>query len=210
MRIFAVLFTLLSLSTVNAEEKIKMYFNNEDLTKVIEMYSKASGQKFVIDPSSRGKISIFIQEPVSLEEAFNQLSSALAINGYAISKQADTMIIKSARNIQRDLIEVSQEKPTLKPERMYTWIYNAKNIPAGTIMRELRILPSKDGELNVSESTNQIIITDWTSNLLRIAEILKEIDVKVDSATAKLVEASKKEHEARRKEKVTQKDDKKD
>ncbi|MGZ3768539.1 MAG: hypothetical protein ACXVCP_10490 [Bdellovibrio sp.] len=200
MQLFAALIVVLSLSFAKAEEKMKMYFNNEELIKVIEMYSKASGQKFVIDPNVRGKISIFIQEPVSLEEAFNQLSTALAINGYAISKQGDTMVIKSARNIQRDLIEVSTEKPTLKPERMYSWIYTAKNIPATIINRDLRILPSKDGELNVNEETNQIIFTDWTSNLLRVAEVLKEIDKKVDPATAKLVEASKKEKELRKKE----------
>lgn len=38
-----------------------------------------------------------------------------------------------ARNIQRDLVEVSTERPSLKPERMYTWIYSAKNLPADSI-----------------------------------------------------------------------------
>lgn len=198
----------LALTTAYAEEKIKMYFNNEELIKVIEMYSKASGQKFIIDSSLRGKISIFNQEPIAVEEAFNQLSSALAVNGYAISKQGDTMVVKSARNIQRDLIEVSKEKPSLKPERMFAWIYTAKNVPATTIVRDLRILPSKDGEQAIYETTNQIIFIDWTSNLLRISEIIKEIDVKVDPATAKLVEASKKQRETQKKEKVADKEGK--
>lgn len=208
MRLLLILVSGFFISFAHAEEKMKLYFNNEELTKIIEMYSKASGQKFVVDPSVRGKVSIFIQEPVSIEEAFNHLSSALAINGYAISKQGDTMIIKSARNIQRDLIEVSTVLPAMKPERMYSWIYTAKNIPAASINRELRILSSKDGEVSVYESTNQIIITDWTSNLLRVSEILKEIDKKVDPAMAKLVESSKKERETWRKEQTSKKDEK--
>jgi general secretion pathway protein D len=199
MKLFSVLMIVFSLAVANAENKIKMFFNNEELIKIIEMYSKASGQKFVIDPSVRGKVSIFLQEAVSVEEAFNQLSSALAINGYAISKQGDTMIIKSARNIQRDLIEVSTERPSIKPERMYTWIYNIKNLPADSINRDLRILTSKDGEMVVNASSNQLIITDWVSNLNRVAELMKEVDKQVDPATAKLVEASKKEREVRRK-----------
>ncbi len=93
------------------------------------------------------------------------------------ASKGDTTIVKSARNIQRDLIEVSTEKPALKPERMYTWIYKAKNIPVVTINRDLRILPSKDGEMSITEATNQIIITDWVSNLNRVVEILKQIDV---------------------------------
>ncbi|MBK9321829.1 MAG: hypothetical protein IPM97_02535 [Bdellovibrionaceae bacterium] len=143
-------------SWAQADNKIKMNYNNEDLIKVIEAYSKVTGQKFVVDPSVRGKVSIFLQEPTSVEEAFNLLSSALSVNGYAISKQGDTMMIKSARNIQRDLIEVSTERPSLKPERMYTWVYNVKYISAGSINRDLRILVSKDGEMAVNTDTNQI------------------------------------------------------
>jgi type II secretory pathway component GspD/PulD (secretin) len=192
MRLGAIILVTFALSFASAEEKIKMYFNNEDLTKIIEMYSKASGQKFIVDPGVRGRISIFLQEPVTLLEAFNQVSSALAINGYAISKQGDTMVIKSARNIQRDLIEVSTEVPSLKPERMYTWIYTAKNVPATQINRDLRILPSRDGEMNINERTNQIIITDWASNLNRVAVVLKEIDIQPSAATAKMVAQERK------------------
>lgn len=199
--------TILVLMTCisNADDKIKMNYSNEELSKVIENYSKATGQKFIVDPAMRGKISIFIQEPVSKEEAFNHLSSALAVNGYAISKQGDTMVIKSSRNIQRDLIEVSTEVPSLKPERMYSWVYTVKNIPAESIYRELRILTSKDGELVANSSTNQLIISDWTSNLNRISELLKKIDKPLDPATAKIVESGRKEHEMKRKERASRK-----
>ncbi len=207
MKFLTLIWMVLAMGSVHAADKMKMHFNNEDLIKVIESYSKASGQKFVIDHGVRGRITIFIQEPISIEESFNQLSSALAINGYAISKQGDTMIIKSARNIQRDLIEVSTERPSLKPERMYTWIYNVKNVPAGNINRDLRILPSKDGEMSVNTNSNQIVITDRTSNLNRIAHIMKEVDKPLDPATAKIVEASRKsEAETRRKESTNKKD----
>lgn len=210
MKIIAALVLAFSVSTALAQEKVKMYFKNEDIVKIIEIYSKASGQKFVVDSSVRGTASIFLQEPVTVEEAFNHLSSALALNGFAISKQGDTMVIRSARNVQRDLIEVSTEKPSLKPERMYTWVYTAKNIPATDINRDLRILPSKDGELNVSAATNQLIMTDWASNLNRIAAILAEIDKKADPAVAKLVEANKKQKEDFRKAKAEKAADKKD
>lgn len=199
MRFLILSLTFFAMSLAQGDNKMKMYFNNEEVTKIVEFYSKSSGQKFIIDPSVRGKVSIFLQNPVSTEEAFEHLSSALAINGFAISKQGDTMVIKTARNIQRDLIEVSTNQPSLKPERMYTWIYNVKNMPAEFINRDLRILPSRDGEVNVSTSTNQLIFTDWTSNLNRIAALMKEIDKPVDPSTAKLIETSKKDLESRRK-----------
>ncbi|MBK9038638.1 MAG: general secretion pathway protein GspD [Bdellovibrionales bacterium] len=187
----ALILAVFTMSLSQAESKIKMYYKNEDLVKIIEFYSKVSGQKFVIDAAVRGKISLFLQEPVSVEEAFNQLSSALAVNGYAISKQGDTMVIAAARNIQRDLIEVSTERPSLKPQRLYTWIYNVRHSPADSINREFRIFPSKEGEMSVSVNTNQVIFTDWVSNLNRIGDIMKEIDKPLDPQMAKLVESSK-------------------
>ncbi|MGZ3742304.1 MAG: secretin N-terminal domain-containing protein [Pseudobdellovibrionaceae bacterium] len=206
MRLLSIIVVMISLSIANAEDKIRMNFNNEELMKIIEVYSKASGQKFVIDPSVRGKVSILLQDPVSVEEAFNHLSSALALNGFAISKQGDTMVIKSARNIQRDLIEVSTERPSIKPERMYTWVYTVKHLSVESLNRDLRILSSKDGEMTINTATNQIIISDWVSNLNRVAELMKEIDIPLDAGTAKVVEASKKERESRRKEQASKKE----
>lgn len=84
---------------------------------------------------------------------------------------------------------------------MVTWIYTAKNVSVLDLNRDLRILPSKDGEMNANGNTNQMIISDWTSNLHRIAEILKEVDSKVDPATQKIIDAKRKEHQDRQKDK---------
>lgn len=175
-----------------AADKIKIYFNNEEVSKMIEVYSRASGQKFIIDPAVKGKVSIFIQEPVEITEAFNHLSSALAIHGIGMIKQNDTYIVRNAKKLQRDLIEVGTETPNPTPERMYTWIYTVRNMPASQLMRNLKILPSKDGEMNVNENTNQIIFTDWSSNIVRISTILKEVDKPNSADIEAILEAEKK------------------
>lgn len=202
--VIGLLLSLSSFAFAAPSSTVKLNVKNEELLTIIEIYAKASGQKFVIDPSVRGKISILNQEPVTIEEAFNQISSALAINGFAISKQGDVMVIRSARNIQRDLVEVTTELPALKPERMVTWIATVKNIPATSVNRDLRIFPSKDGEMNLNVSGNQIIFTDYVSNLHRIAEILKEIDKPITATTAKFMADEKKENEARHKHRAQQ------
>ena len=178
-----------------AADTIKFNFNNEELTKIVETYSKASGQKFVMDPGFRGKATILLPGPVSIEEAFNQMSSALALDGYAISKQGDTMVIMSARNIQRNLVETTSEVPALKPERMVTYIITLKYVSAEEINRNLRIIPSKDGELSVLSHNNQIIVTDWASNLQRVAALVKELDKPADAGATKVISAARKERD---------------
>jgi general secretion pathway protein D len=171
---------LASSSAFAASDTMKFSYKDTDIKKVIEDYSAKSGQKFIIDPAARGMITIINAEPVSIEEAFNQLSTALATNSLGISKRDDVMVVMPARAIQRNLIEVTKDLPALKPERMATWIINLKNVDADEVNKQLRILTSKDGELNPYLETNQIIVSDWTSNLHRIAQIIQNIDIPVD------------------------------
>ena len=154
----------------------KFNFQNAEITQLIAAYSKAAGQKFVVDPSVRGKITIHVpasKEP-SLEEAFALLSSALALNGFAISEQGDTMVVTSARNTQRSLVPTVTALPPLKPERMVTMIFKLKHYSGDEVNKRLRILPSKEGEL--TPFADRVVITDWVSNLHRIAAIIAELD----------------------------------
>ncbi|HEX7674968.1 MAG TPA: hypothetical protein VF412_12390 [Bdellovibrio sp.] len=187
---------------VKAADTIPFTFQNEELSKVIEAYSKASGQKFILDPGVRGRVTILMPEKISVEEAFNQLSSALAVNGFAISKQGDTMVIMTARNIQRNLLEVTTQVPALKPERMVSYIYTPKYLTVDVLNRDLRILPSRDGEMNSFMPKNQLIINDWSSNVNRVAQLLAELDKPNSPETQKLVDMMKKNSEARHAQKV--------
>ena len=193
-----VLCLILSIQAWSAE-KMKFNFVNEELTRVIENYAKATGQKFVIDSTVRGKISILNQSEITTDEAFNQLSEALAVNGFAFIKQGDFYTVKNARAAQRDNVPVSAEVPAAQPQRMATWVVALKYGSVDAIQKDIRLLTSSYGEMSASRETNQLLITDWTSNLQRIAEMLKQIDKPLDANTAKIVAAQKKEWEARRK-----------
>jgi general secretion pathway protein D len=83
---------------------VQFQFKNADVIDVLQAYMKATGQKFVIDPSIHGKITILNPRPVKTEEAFNLLSSSLATNQIAISEQGDTMVVASARNLQHGFV----------------------------------------------------------------------------------------------------------
>lgn len=187
---------VLFFTSAHAAEKFKFSFTNDDLSKMIEVYSKRTGQKFVIDPAVRGKATILLPDAVTAEEAFDQLSSALALNGFAITKRDDTMIVKTARNIQRDMMDTYTDTvPPLKPERMVTYTVTLQNIPVDQVNRDLRILSSKDGEMSVYAPGNQIIFSDWSSNMQRVAALLKQLDKPVPGNLAKVIAEGRKESE---------------
>lgn len=176
---YAFIFCLL-LSTSNvvaAENKMKLNVVNKDIVSLLQDYSKASGQKFIIDSTVRGKITLLNQEDVPLEEAFNQISEALALNGFSIIKNENAITVRNARSAQRDGIEISETLPAAKPQRMATWVINLKYASAESIQQQIRLITSAYGEMSAYPNTNQLIISDFTGNLQRISELIKKIDV---------------------------------
>ncbi len=183
-----------------AAENFKMNFTNEELPKIIESYARAAGEKFIIDSTVRGRITMINPKDLSQEEAYGQLSEALAVNGFAIIKEGDVFVVKNARSAQRDNIEVTTSQPVMRPQRMVSWVITLKNATASDVLNQLRVLTSSYGEMNVNERTNQLIMTDWSSNMQRVAELIKQVDIQVDASTAKIVAVAKKDREARHKE----------
>jgi general secretion pathway protein D len=176
--LFSFILLASSLAMAAPEAEFAFAHKNAELDVVVGAYSKATGQKFIIDPGARGKVTILNTVKVSAEEAFHLMSTALAINGYAIVKEGDLMIVRSARNVQRSLMEVSSVLPAMRPERMTTWVFKFKNTSAENINKDLRMLTSKDGEMSVHMDTNSVIISDWSSNMQRVAKIFELVDVK--------------------------------
>ena len=172
--------------TKSAEAKpatIKFNYKNTDINRVIEDYAKVSGQRFIVDGVVKGRITVFNPTPISVEEAFNQLSESLASNSLAISSRDEVMFVSTARSVQRDLIPVVTELPPVRPDRMVTLVINLKHVSAEEVNRQLRILASKDGELITFTPNNQLLVSDWTPNLHRIADIVKALDVPSDNPT---------------------------
>ena len=130
-----------------------------------------------IDPSVRGKITIVAPSKITVAEAYKAFLSSLAISGFTVVPSGAFLKVKSARNAQRDNIETFSGAYYPNSDQMITRIIHLKHISAAQVNRDLRILPSKDGEMNIYEPTNSIIISDYGSNIDRVMKIISQLDV---------------------------------
>ncbi len=189
---------LIMMQSAALSQTLPMNYKSEDIQKIIEDYSAVTGQKFILDPGVRGRVTILNSKPVSFEDALNEISSALAIHGYAISQQGTTSVVQPARQTQRSLIEVTNRLPELKPERMVTWIRQLNHISSDDVLTQFRNVTSKDGDINSVASKNQLIITDWASNIHRFAKVLEQVDQPTKTNVMKIIEQSKSQRLARK------------
>lgn len=167
--------------------KMPLNFKDTEIVTLLENFAKLSQKTFVIDPAVRGRISLFTPAPVDLDEAFDLISTSLALNGYAVVEREGRYVVMASRNAQRSSIPTLTEITSLKPERYVTLIYSLKHMSASDANKRLRVLPSKDGEMMPLEETNQLVMTDYISNLNRIANLLKTLDQPVAPGVAKIV-----------------------
>lgn len=162
----------------NFPETIESFdFPNVEITDVIKAISELTGKNFIIDPGVRGKITIIAPSKITVAEAYKAFLSALAINGFTVVPSGSFLKVKSARNAQRDNIETFSGAYYPNSDQMITRIIHLKHISAAQVNRDLRILPSKDGEMNIYEPTNSIIISDYGSNIDRVMKIISQLDV---------------------------------
>ena len=152
-------------------------YPNVEITELAKAMGELTGKNFIVDPGVRGKITISAPSKITVAEAYNAFLSALAINGFTIVPSGGFLKIKSARNAQRDNIEVYSGAYYPNTDQMITRIIHLKHISAAQVNRDLRILPSKDGEMNIYEPTNSIIISDYGSNIDRVMRIISQLDV---------------------------------
>ncbi|AHI05599.1 general secretion pathway protein D [Bdellovibrio bacteriovorus W] len=166
------------INSTNFPETIESFdFPNVEITDLIKAIGELTGKNFIIDPSVRGKITIVAPTKISVAEAYKAFLSALAINGFTVVPSGSFLKVKSARNAQRDNIETFSGAYYPNADQMITRIIHLKHISASQVNRDLRILPSKDGEMNIYEPTNSIIISDYGSNIDRVMKIISQLDV---------------------------------
>ncbi|MCB0369873.1 MAG: type II secretion system secretin GspD, partial [Bdellovibrionales bacterium] len=162
----------------NFPETIESFdFPNVEITDVIKAISELTGKNFIIDPGVRGKITIVAPSKITVAEAYKAFLSALAINGFTVVPSGSFLKVKSGRNAQRDSIETYSGAYYPNTDQMITRIIHLKHISAEQVNKDLRILPSKDGEMSVYTQTNSIILSDWGSNIDRVMKIINQLDV---------------------------------
>lgn len=151
-------------------------YPNADIVEVTKAISELTGKNFIIDPNVRGKINIIAPTKITVAEAYKAFLSALAINAFAVVPQGSFLKIRPTRNAQRDNIETYTGEYYPDFDQMITRIIHLKHISADEVSKNLRILPSKDGELTPYPQTNSLILTDFGGNVNRVMKIIEKLD----------------------------------
>jgi len=162
----------------DVEQQVTMDFDGVDIKVFVKFIADITGKNFILDDKVTGKVTVISPRKMTLEEAYQVFLSVLEVNGYGtVTVGGVTKIVKSSEAITKSL-NTTMEAPAFRQDKMVTQIIPLKHAEANDMRTLLSPLISKGtSQLLAYPQSNVLIITDTMSNISKIIDILKVVDV---------------------------------
>ena len=167
--------------TVPDTGSVTLSFSNADIESVANVLAKATGQTILVDPKVKGNINLISNRPLSKAKALDAFSTALRTSGFALVSvngiyrvvaEADAKLISNA---------VVAAPSQQGGDQIITRVFRLNFESANGLLPVLRPLVSPNNTINAYPGNNTIVITDFASNIQRIATLIESIDAPTTS-----------------------------
>jgi type II secretory pathway component GspD/PulD (secretin) len=161
---------------------IVLNFDNADIETVIHAASEIVGFNYVLAPDVRGKVTVQTSGRIATEDVFGVLLAILEVQGFTAVKAGSLykiVRIEGARERAVPTIVGGTADPTRTTDEVITQIVPVRFTNVNDLSALLRPLVSSRGNLIAHRETNILVITDAASNVRRLLDIVRLVDVEV-------------------------------
>ncbi|NQW69860.1 MAG: type II secretion system secretin GspD [Betaproteobacteria bacterium] len=155
---------------------VSLSFNNADIESVASVIAKATGQTILVDPQVKGTITLITNKPVTKTKALDSLSTALRTVGFALVETNGIYRVVTQADAKLVSTSVVTGKGKQEGDQIITRIFKLNYESANNLLPVLRPLVSPNNTINAYPGNNTIIVTDYASNIQRIATLIESID----------------------------------
>ena len=170
---------------------VTLSFMNADIDSVASVVAKATGQTILVDPQVKGTINLISNKPVSKVKALDSFSTALRTAGFALVEVNGVYRVVTQADAKLVSTSVSTGKTKQEGDQIITRVFRLSYESANNLLPVLRPLVSPSNTINAYPGNNTIVVTDYASNIQRIATLIDAIDAPTttDVQTIKLQHA---------------------
>jgi general secretion pathway protein D len=172
---------------------VVLNFDNADIETVIQAASEIIGFNYVLAPDVRGKVTVQTSGRIAQEEVFGVLLAILEVQGFTAVKSGNLykiVRIEGARERAVPTIVGQTADPNRTTDEIITQIVPIKYSSVADLSALLRPLISTRGTLIAHRETNVLIITDAASNVTRLLDIIRLVDVQVAQEELQIIPIS--------------------
>ena len=167
-----------SAQKMDAGKYVMLDFDNVNIEVFVKFISELTGKNFIIDEKVKGKVTIVSPKKIPVEDVYKVFLSVLEINGFATVPVGDMIKIVPSSIAREKGLETRYKKDgSGADDRMVTQIITLERSNPDEVKRVLDpIIPKTSSVLSYAPA-NLLIITDYLSNVRRMQEIVKALDV---------------------------------
>jgi general secretion pathway protein D len=161
------------------QPSVDMDFDNVDIGDFVSFVSSVTGTPFIMDPHVTGPITVVSPRPIRVNEVFRFFQSVLEVNGYTTVETSGGVVkivpseTAPTKSIETGLADV----PTFPEDKLVTQVIHLYHLSPDDAKNLLTPLASKSGVIVSHPQSGTLIITDFGSNVVRLQNIIKALDV---------------------------------
>jgi general secretion pathway protein D len=163
------------------DNTVVLNFVNADLEAVVRAVGQFTGRTFVIDPRVKGTLTLVTERPVTREQAFEELLSALRLQGFTLVESSEPggvarILPEADAKLQGGRVVTPPTGTAPRGDQVLTQVFRLQYESATNLVPVLRPLIAPNNTISAYPANNSLIITDYAENLRRLARIIEAID----------------------------------
>ncbi len=168
-------------------ESIRMNFENAPLNAVLQHLSRTAGFVVIKEVDVEGTISVIAHQPLTVDEAVMLLNTMLKQHGVTALRNERILTIVSLTDAKKRYIPVkagANPDNISRTDEVITQVIPLRYTDATKLKDDLTPLLPEYAVMSANQASNSLILTDTSSNVKRIVQIVKELDQYVSGTTS--------------------------
>ncbi|MFT7286082.1 MAG: general secretion pathway protein D [Halieaceae bacterium] len=173
---FCALLLALGGAPLNAQD-FTVNLKETDIQELIKFVAEATNTTIVVDPSVKGKVKVVSSRPVNSSELYDLFLAILDVHGYTAVRSGEVVRIIQNKDARSAAVPVADASGLNRGSDEYvTQVLRLENISAAKLIPVLRPLVPQQAHMAAYAPSNAIIISDSSSNISRIRDIIERMD----------------------------------
>lgn len=164
----------------DARQGLLINFNNVGVIEFIRFISRASNKNFIFDDNDlQFNVTIVSEEPTSIDNIMTALIQVLRVHGLMLVEQGNNILIHNSPMVNQVSRVVTDNVPSLSSPggaELITRVFRLNTLGADKAAIIIQPLTSNGALVEVLQDTGHLIVTDLTTNVEKIGELLSSLD----------------------------------
>lgn len=166
-------------SNLDDQKTVLINFNNVSMIEYIRFVSRISNRNFIFDENDlQFNVTIISEEPATIENIMTALLQELRIRDLYLIEENNNFIIHRNPKVTGISQVISDQLPGQIPVNsdIITQVFRLNTLDTERAVAIVRPLISESALVEAVKDTNQLVVTDLTSNVSKVADLLKSLD----------------------------------